>query len=159
MATTQTLAYVPREWNDDDRVNDYISYHYDDTVPHVPVYKILKEMYDEDKAKLYHYDLEEEYIQRYGEVLFEDIYEYGYYQDMYSDYYDIYSVTSGVASDIEVIEDSDDEDYRKADQEAALEALEALDAIPSSTTNDVDEGGNDERGISTEPYQAKFIYL
>lgn len=161
MAFSQTLArkesYVPREWNDDDRVNDYISYHYNDTPPHVPVYTILKEMYDEDKARLYHYDLEEEYAFRYGEALYEEVYENGYYQELYSDYYDIYSVTSGLASDIDVIEDSDVEDYRKDKQDGQDVQEQVLDAAPFGASNANTDMGADED--NNEPYQAKFIYL
>jgi hypothetical protein len=141
-------SYVPREWNDDDRYNDYISYHYDDTPQHVPVYKILKEMYDEDKARLYQYDLEEEYLYKYGELLYDEVYTNGFYEELYSDYYDIYSETSGIMSDTDVIEDTDVEDYRQESTEKTKE-----------DTTVVVVGEDDVVGEDKEPYQSKFIYL
>lgn len=141
-------SYVPREWNDDDRYNDYISYHYDDTPQHVPVYKILKEMYDEDKARLYQYDLEEEYLYKYGELLYDEVYTNGFYEELYSDYYDIYSETSGIMSDTDVIEDTDVEDYRQESTEKTKE-----------DTTVVVGGEDDVVGEDKEPYQSKFIYL
>jgi hypothetical protein len=140
-------SYVPREWNDDDRYNDYISYHYVDTPQHIPVYKILKEMYDEDKARLYQYDLEEEYLHKYGELLYDEVYTNGFYEELYSDDYDIYSETSGIVSD------SDVEDYCQ-DTENSTENTD-------KTKKDViaDDGVGDVDGDDKEPYQAKFIYL
>lgn len=134
-------SYVPRNWNDDDRYNDYISYHYNNEPEYVPVYKVLKEMYDEDKAKLYQYDLEEEYLYKYGELLYEEVYVNGFYEELYCDNYDIYSETSGVVSDEEVFEASEIDDDRQ-------------DKNPNEHYEEAkifDEGN--------ETYQSKFIYL
>lgn len=76
------------QWNDDDRKNDYISYYNRKEEEYVPVYKILKEMYDEDKANLYIYDTEEEYQYKYGQFCFTKYCEY--YSEYYSEYNSIY---------------------------------------------------------------------
>lgn len=133
---TTVRSYVPREWNDDDRVNDYISYHYEDSEQHVPVFKILKEMYDEDKAALYCYDLEEEYKYKYGELLYEDVY---YLQELYGDYYETYSVSSGAASDDDVSSDVEEHHAEPVAQEPKQEVAEIGEVETSC--------------------QAKFIYL
>lgn len=136
-------SYVPRKWNDDDRYNDYISYHYNDESEYVPVFKVLKEMYDEDKANLYQYDLEEEYLYKYGELLYEEVYANGFYEELYSDYYDIYSETSGVVSDEEGGESFEPSDIDEDRQDRNIYEQEE--------GKTVDEGN--------EPYQSKFIYL
>ena len=49
--------YTPRPWNDDDRdTRDYISYYSVNYEEYVPVYKIMKEYLDEEKAKIYNID-------------------------------------------------------------------------------------------------------
>ncbi len=83
-------------WNDDDRKNDYINYH-EKEEEYVPVFKILKEMYDEDKANLYIYDAEEEYQYKYGQ----------YYFNRYCAYYDEYSSVSNLDSDTYNISEND----------------------------------------------------
>ena len=88
-------------WNDDDRKNDYISYYDRKEDEYVPVYKILKEMYDEDKANLYIYDTEEEYHYKYGQYYFDKYCDY--YNEYYSPYYD-FAISSKV--DIDTNEDA-----------------------------------------------------
>lgn len=131
-------SYVPRNWNDDDRYNDYISYHCNSEPEYVPVYKLLKEMYDEDKANLYQYDLEEEYLYKYGELLYEEVYANGFYEELYSDYYDIYSETSGAVSDVEASDNEEDRQDKNLD-----------DNYDEAKMNDEDN----------DTYQSKFIYL
>lgn len=84
------------QWNDDDRKNDYISYYDRKEEEYVPVYKILKEMYDEDKANLYIYDTEEEYQHRYGPFYFNRYCEY--FNEYYSKFNETYQ-SSHVDSD------------------------------------------------------------
>lgn len=89
-------------WNDDDRKNDYISYYDRKEEEYVPIYKILKEMYDEDKANLYIYDTEEEYQYKYGQFCFDKYCEY--YSEYYTEYYSMYvdnhdNISSNVDSD------------------------------------------------------------
>lgn len=129
-------SYVPREWNDDDRYNDYISYLYEDTLQYVPVYKLLKEMYDEEKAKLYQYDLDEEYLYKYGELLYDEVYTNGYYEELY---YEMYSETGDV---------SDTEDIDLQDEGQHLQPVDI------KTVSD-DVGDYEDK----EVYKSKFIYM
>ncbi len=137
---TTVRSYVPREWNDDDRVNDYISYHYEDSEQHVPVFKILKQMYDEEKDALYCYDLEEEYKYTYGELLYEDVF---YLQQLYGDYYDTYSVSSGAASDADDVSSDVDEYLTETVSEPVAQVQESKQEI----------------GEVEASCQSKFIYL
>jgi hypothetical protein len=96
-----------RYWNDDDRKNDYITYYDNKEEEHIPVYKILKEMYDEDKENLYIYDLDEEYRYKYSECYYDNYNSYSY------DFNDLYPMSlsshldDNVESDVEVVEDDD----------------------------------------------------
>lgn len=64
MATPQQHSH----WEDDERnTRVHISYHSDDEEPYIPVYKILKQMYDEEKEALYVYDSYDEY--NFGDTL------------------------------------------------------------------------------------------
>lgn len=96
-------------WNDDERKMDYISY-YDDykTEEYIPVYKILKEMYDEDKANLYIYSSEEEYSYKYGTLFYEEFYQR--YYELYGDCYDFYPISS-IESDVEEENDTNENTY------------------------------------------------
>lgn len=57
-------VYQPTyHWNDDERdTKDYLQYYEDRIgdkspwVDYIPVYKVLKELYDDEKKALYHYD-------------------------------------------------------------------------------------------------------
>jgi hypothetical protein len=140
MSSTNVVSYSRREWNDDDRVNDYISYHYDQSEVYVPVYKILKEMYDEEKANLYIYDVEEEYIYMYGTYYYEKYYE------MLSDYYEIYSMSSVVDSDSE----NEEDDYITDEDKSNVSMKKDDDTI-------IDKVDEEETSMSTETN--KFIYI
>ena len=101
-----TITYVSRRWDDDERnVKDYISY--SSAVSHssdyVPVYKILKEMYDEDKQMLYQYENADDLSASFDDY-YDPFYDMWYLDE--SDYYDDMSVVSS-GSDIEdMIEDT-----------------------------------------------------
>lgn len=86
-----------RYWQDDDRKSDYITYYHDKEEEYVPVYKILKEMYDEDKANLYIYDSEEEYRYKYSECYFRNYVRYSYYHN---------ELTSTQSDDLVVLDDN-----------------------------------------------------
>lgn len=149
IAIMQSYSYVPREWNDDERGRDYISYNYTDTGLYVPVFKILKEMYDEDKAKLYEYDLEEEYNYLYGEYLYDELYSNNYCSDYYNDVY------CQANSDTERVDDSDDQEDDDGDDD---DDVETLDATSIDVVEDVDTPKKQVESIK-EPEQGKFIYL
>lgn len=100
------------QWNDDDRKNDYISYYDNKEEEYVPVYKILKEMYDEDKAKLYNYKLDEEYQYKYGQDYFNKYCDY--YNEYYSQINDSYTPSS-VDSETDVCYDVVNEDLQNDD--------------------------------------------
>ena len=144
MATT---SYRRHEWNDDERKNDYIPYHSDDYFEYIPVYKILKEMYDEDKAALYCYNAEDEFNYKYCECLYDDMY-------LYSDYYDTYSETSNSTVETDVEEDNASEG-EETDQDVNQNVNQNVKQV-SETTNDADHEKTDETEISC---QSKFIYL
>lgn len=133
-------------WNDDDRKNDYISYHDTKEEEYVPVYKILKEMYDEDKAKLYIYDTEEEYQYLYGQYYFDKYCEY------YSIYYDLNS-TAYVDSDV----DSDVDNDVQLDTNKSLEEpiVEKDNSHENDETKKVE---NDEYDECINEIKSKFIY-
>lgn len=80
MTTTTTLDYTPRPWNDDDRnIHDHISYSSGSYQEHIPVYKILKEMYDEDKARIYWIDSEKEHndaMEQMWDDYYDDVEDY-----------------------------------------------------------------------------------
>lgn len=138
IAIMQSYSYVSREWNDDDRGRDYISYNYTDSGLYVPVFTILKEMYDEDKAKLYEYDLDEEYNYLYGEYLYDEVYSNEFYSDDY--YNDVYSP---IQSDTEGMNETDDEEN---------------DDKVDASVEEVDTPKKQAEPIK-EPDQGKFIYL
>lgn len=133
-------------WNDDDRVNDYISYHYDQKEDYIPVYKLLKEMYDEDKKNLYIYDAEEEYRYIYGECYYEK-YQTNYYE-MLSDYYEIYSVSSVVDSE------EDDAGMSDVDWDICPKIPEDVNEV---VEDDVKNKRTDEEIVSLN--SNKFIYI
>lgn len=132
------------QWNDDDRKNDYISYHDINEEEYVPVYKILKQMYDEDKANLYIYDTEEEYQYKYGQYYFNKYYDY--YSDYYSKYNETFT-TSNVDSDVEYIR----EDVAVVQTDETLGEKEEEQQIDN---NDVDE----QQVECIDAIKTKFIY-
>jgi hypothetical protein len=138
-------------WNDDDRKNDYISYYHRKDEEYVPVYKILKEMYDEDKANLYIYDTEEEYQYKYGQ----------YYFNRYCDYYDeCYS-----PSNLDDINTDDTNTYDNDGEDISDHVVET-DDIVEENRNDVEKVEQVEHDDSVEAQQvecidetkSKFIY-
>lgn len=137
-------SYTYRHWNDDERKNDYIPY-YDNKEPeHVPVYKYLKEMYDEDKANLYIYDSEEEYRYMYGE----------YYFDRYSEYlYEYYGAYYELSSFPDVFED-DEEPLEVNEYDADREAESDIENIEKYVEKDKSADIEEESIIEC----SKFIY-
>lgn len=70
-----TSTYTSRPWNDDDRdIHDHIPYCHSNTEEFIPVHKILKQMYDEDKERLYYIDAYKEYTDAM-ERMWDDYYE------------------------------------------------------------------------------------
>jgi hypothetical protein len=132
-----------RYWNDDDRKNDYITYYDNKEEEHVPVYKILKEMYDEDKANLYIYDSEEEYIYKYGECYFENYIKYSY---DYNEFYPMSPSQSSQSDDL-IVSDNNGESDVDYDNDTIVD-------VSVHIEKDVKEQ-DDEQSIVTSN---KFIY-
>lgn len=82
-----TVPYMSRQWNDDDRnTKDYISYYTEECFEYVHVWKILKEMYDEDKCNLYIHDSYGHFAYSDPMVAFPNCDDYDYdYDYEYSD--------------------------------------------------------------------------
>lgn len=131
------------QWNDDDRKNDYISYHDINEEEYVPVYKILKQMYDEDKANLYIYDTEEEYQYKYGQ----------YYFNTYCDYYSRYNETFTTSNVDSEIHDSD------VDISEDIVVVQTDETLGEKEEQQTDNNNIDEQHVECiDAIKTKFIY-